>query len=118
MGKVPWVGANLKANLSESMRLKSVLLCAVSLSVLRPPSGLCSTSQGRVRFSAGLRERLSKEYPGTQLVSLADLDEHDRKLFQEDLGLNVLTSERAGLRAGLRLTREINRCYMPGHNEC
>jgi hypothetical protein len=32
----------------------------------------------------GLRDALSKKYPGTSVLSLADLDDYDRKLFQKD----------------------------------
>ncbi len=34
----------------------------------------------------GLRDEISKKYPGTHIVTLADLDEYDRKLFRKDHG--------------------------------
>jgi hypothetical protein len=37
-------------------------------------------------FPAGLGEQLSKKYPGTALLTLADLVEDDRKFYQKDHG--------------------------------
>jgi len=37
-------------------------------------------------FPPGLRDEISKKYPGTGLLSLRDLDEYDLKLFQKDHG--------------------------------
>ena len=69
------------------MRLKSLMTCVVSFCVVAaiqvvfaaPPSAPCD-------LPPGLRDELSKKYPGTSVVSLADLDEHNRKLFQKDHG--------------------------------
>jgi hypothetical protein len=38
----------------------------------------------RCEYPPGLRDEISKKYPGTHLLSLADLDEYDRKLYQKD----------------------------------
>jgi hypothetical protein len=69
------------------MRLKSILLCVVGLYlfgankvvIARAPQDTCA-------FPAGLGEGISKKYPGARLVTLADLDEYNRKLFQKDHG--------------------------------
>jgi hypothetical protein len=44
-----------------------------------PPPNQCEYPQG-------LRDEISKKYAGTHLVSLADLDDYDRKLYQKDHG--------------------------------
>jgi hypothetical protein len=44
-----------------------------------PPPNSCE-------YPPGLRDEISKKYPGTHLVSLPDLEEHDRKLYQKDHG--------------------------------
>jgi len=57
-----------------------LLLFVVSqISVAAPPDDRCA-------IPLGLREEISKKYPGTSLVSLNDLSEYDRKLFQKDHG--------------------------------
>jgi hypothetical protein len=38
------------------------------------------------QFPVGLGDEISKRFPGTRLVTLADLGEYDRKLFQKDHG--------------------------------
>lgn len=40
----------------------------------------------RCALPSGLDEEISHKYPGTSVVSLADLDDYDRKLFQKDHG--------------------------------
>ncbi|SRR6266478_1597337 len=69
------------------MRLKSVLTCAASLYLLAanqvvvaaPPKDPCS-------LPPSLRDEMSKKYPGTRLVSLSDLTDYEKKLFQKDHG--------------------------------
>ena len=67
------------------MRLKSalgyvVISCAVAaFRVVAAPSDPCD-------FPPGLQAELSKKYPGTRVVSLADLSQEDRRLFQKDHG--------------------------------
>ena len=69
------------------MRMKSILLCVVGLYlfgankvvIARAPQDTCV-------FPAGLGEEISRKYPGARLVTLADLDEYNRKLFQKDHG--------------------------------
>ena len=70
------------------MELKSMLpLCAL---------GLCFFSTNQVAIAAqrqnscvlppSLQEEITKKYPKTHLVTLADLDEYDQKLFRKDHG--------------------------------
>lgn len=40
----------------------------------------------RCVYPRGLQDEVSKKYPGTHLVRLADLDDYDRKLYQKDHG--------------------------------
>jgi len=69
------------------MRLKSVLICAAGfwllaanqMAIAAPPDHQCA-------LPPTLRDEISKKYPGTKIVSMADLDEYDRKLFQKDHG--------------------------------
>jgi hypothetical protein len=44
-----------------------------------PPPDSCE-------YPAGLRDEISKKYPGTHLVSLTDLEKIHRKLYQKDHG--------------------------------
>jgi len=69
------------------MRSKFILACTaglfliatIQIAVAAPPSQACG-------LPAGLSEEISSKYPGTRLVSLVDLDEGDRKLFQKEHG--------------------------------
>lgn len=67
------------------MRLKSVLICAVSL-YLVAANQVAAQRHNPCALPPNLREEISKKYPGTSVVSLADLDDYDRKLFQKDHG--------------------------------
>ena len=69
------------------MRVKSVLICVVSLYlfaasqvVVAPPP------QDRCSLPPSLHDEIAKKYPSARVVTLADLDEYDRKLFQKDHG--------------------------------
>src|SRR6266478_2332893 len=66
------------------MRLKSVLMCVASLYMfaLIPPVTAAS-SNDRCTFPAGLRDELSRKYPGTRVVGIDDLSEYKRKLFRK-----------------------------------
>lgn len=67
------------------MRLKSVLICAVSL-YLVAANQVAAQRHNPCALPPNLREEISKKYPGTSVVSLADLDDYDKKLFQKDHG--------------------------------
>jgi hypothetical protein len=49
-------------------------------------TGTALASNDGCTFPQGLREQVSRKYPGTALVTLADLNEDDRKFFQGDHG--------------------------------
>ena len=68
------------------MRLKSVLMCAVSFYLVLIPAVSAATLNARCAFPPDLRDDISKKYPGPRVVSLADLSEYKRKLFQKDHG--------------------------------
>jgi hypothetical protein len=52
----------------------------VALCLFAPGLVNAASSNGGCDFPPGLRDEVSKEFPGTRLVSLADLSEYDRKL--------------------------------------
>jgi hypothetical protein len=69
------------------MRLKSVLICAVGLYLFAADHAVfAAPAKDSCDLPPGLREELSKKYPDTRPVTLADLEEYDRKLFQKDHG--------------------------------
>jgi hypothetical protein len=55
-----------------------LLVWAHALSAAPPPD--------RCKYPPGLGDEISKKYPGTRLVSLGDLEDYDRKLYQKDFG--------------------------------
>jgi len=57
----------------------------VCLPVLIPPPTAASPN-GQCNYPPDLRDEISRKYPGTRVVSLADLSEYKRKLFQKDHG--------------------------------
>lgn len=65
------------------MRLKSALVCLIifcavaAIQTVAAPHDPCD-------LSPGLQAELLKKYPGTRVVSLADLNQEDRRLFQKD----------------------------------
>lgn len=67
------------------MRLKSVLICAVSLYLLAA-NQVAAQPQNPCALPPSLREEISKKYPGASVVGPADLDDYDKKLFQKDHG--------------------------------
>jgi hypothetical protein len=67
------------------VRLKTPLLSAVSLCLFCLSATVANPrSKDLCALPFGLGDEISKNYPNAKLVSLADLDEHDRKLFQKD----------------------------------
>ena len=55
-----------------------LLVCVQALGAAPPPD--------RCKYPPGLGDEISKKYPGTRLVSLGDLEDYDRKLYQKDFG--------------------------------
>jgi hypothetical protein len=55
-----------------------LLVCVQVLGATPPPD--------RCKYPPGLGDEISKKYPGTRLVSLGDLEDYDRKLYQKDHG--------------------------------
>ena len=64
--------------------LVNSILSACVLVVLQSAVAVAATNQ--CKLPPGLREEVSKKYPGTTLVSLADLEEYNRSLYQKDHG--------------------------------
>ncbi len=69
------------------MCLQSIKTCAASLFLVA-----CGQVVGaaplpeRCEYPPGLRDEISQKYPGSRLVSLVDLGEYNRKLYQKDHG--------------------------------
>jgi hypothetical protein len=69
------------------MRLKAVLTCVVGLCLLAANQAVfAAPAEDSCDLPPGLREELSKKYTDMRPVTLADLGEYDRKLFQKDHG--------------------------------
>jgi len=69
------------------MRLKSMLICALSLyPFVLIQAVTAASSNDRCVLPPGLSDEISKQYPGSRIVTLADLDEYDKKLFRKDHG--------------------------------
>jgi hypothetical protein len=69
------------------MRLKSLVPRVVAFclfALIQPVTA--APPPDRCEYPPGLRDEIAKNYPGTHLVSLADLEEYDRKLYQKDHG--------------------------------
>jgi hypothetical protein len=68
-------------------RLLHIRRCAIILFLLRSAQVVAAAPPpDRCEYPPGLRDEISKKYPGTRLVSLADLQEDDRKFYQKDHG--------------------------------
>ena len=67
------------------MRAKSLCICAAGF-LLFAAAQVPAQSQDRCSLPSGLRHEISKKYPGLNVVTLADLDRYDRKLFLKDHG--------------------------------
>jgi len=68
------------------MRSKSQLTCIMTIFLSAFGHAVAAAPPNRCEYPPGLSDEISKKYPGTHLVSLADLEEYDRKLYQKDHG--------------------------------
>src|SRR5882757_9566497 len=68
------------------MRLKSVLIRSVSLCLCASQVVVATPPQAGCSLPPSLRDEISKKYPGTRVVSFADLGEYRRDLFKKDHG--------------------------------
>ena len=69
------------------MRPQTLLLCVVSLYLFcRTQTVAIAQTKDSCALPTGLDEEISKDYANTKLVSLTDLDEHERKLFRKEHG--------------------------------
>ena len=70
------------------MHLKFVLVCVVNVCLfVFAQASVASPTNDRCALTAGLRDEIPQKYPGTRVVSLADLSsQFRRKLFQKDHG--------------------------------
>lgn len=66
------------------MRLNSVLICLVNVWLLGSSQAeAASPAKDACTFPAGLRDEISRKYPGTRVVGFDDLTDFQRKLFNE-----------------------------------
>ncbi len=68
------------------MRLNSLLICAVSVYLFAVNQGAAAQSRSQCALPSGLSESLSKKYADASIVTMSDLEEYNRKLFQKDHG--------------------------------
>ena len=69
------------------MRLKSLRTCVAIFCLLAFIQAVAAAPPpDRCVYPPGLRDEISKKYPGIHLVTLADLTEYNRKLYQKDHG--------------------------------
>ena len=69
------------------LRLSVVPLCAVTLLFFATAhKGIAATTHSACEVPQGLRAAISSRFPGTSVVSLSDLTEYERRLFQRDHG--------------------------------
>ena len=69
------------------MRLKCALICAAILYLIAASQAvLAASTKNTCDLPSGLREELSTKYPEMRPVTLADLEEYDRKLFEKEHG--------------------------------
>jgi len=69
------------------MRQRCGMACAAAFYVFSLVQGaLGATPQDDCDLPSGLRAEISTTYPNTRVVSLRDLNTHDRELFQRDHG--------------------------------
>jgi hypothetical protein len=69
----------MRPNSVATWALTLYLITFIQVVVAAPPNDHCA-------FPSGLREEVSRKYPGASLVNLAVLSGYDRKLFQKDHG--------------------------------
>ena len=69
------------------MRPKLLLKCVLTFYLFAFIQTVAATPPpDRCEYPSGLKDEISKKFPGTHLVSLADLTEYDRKLYHKDHG--------------------------------
>ncbi len=70
------------------MELKHKLICAAAFWMLTfvPVIGAAARQIESCTLPQGLGDKMSTKYPGMRVVTLADLDDYKRKLFQKDHG--------------------------------
>lgn len=68
------------------LRANSLLLCALGFHLLLAHQAVSGQSRRRCALPPSLHHEISKKYPGASVVTMADLDQYDRELFQKDHG--------------------------------
>jgi hypothetical protein len=79
------MSSNIQLDKLVVMRLKCLFICVVSLCMfVLAQKASANSSNGTCDLPLGLRDEISGKYPQMHIVSLADLNADDRKLFQKD----------------------------------
>lgn len=79
--------AGLRGYEAIAMRLKLILTCGLNLYMFVFIQAVCAAPPGdRCALPPDSRDEISRKYPGTRILTLADLDEYDTKLFRKDHG--------------------------------
>jgi hypothetical protein len=67
-------------------RLRIAGICGLGVVTLASGCAIFAGTGGQCQTPSSLGEEISKEFPGTHIVTTADLEEYDRKLFRKDHG--------------------------------
>jgi len=68
------------------MRCRYLIAVFVFLAVLATPLQILASPATNCALPDGLREEVTAKYPGTHVLTLADLEDYDKKLFRKDFG--------------------------------
>lgn len=73
-----------------TLRLRLAGICGLAVvTLLSTCAGFAATGE-QCQLPSSLGEELSKRFPGTHIVTTADLEAYDRKLFRKDHGTRCL----------------------------
>jgi hypothetical protein len=67
-------------------RLRLVRICGLAVVALASACAVFAATGKPCQPPSSLGEEISKRFPGTHIVTAADLEEYDRKLFRKDHG--------------------------------
>jgi hypothetical protein len=68
------------------MRSRLALICELVVVTMAPTCAVFAATAEPCHAPTSLSEEISKKFPGTRIVTNADLEEYDRKLFRKDHG--------------------------------
>src|SRR5713101_7569425 len=68
------------------MRVRPEVICGLALLTFAFTCVVSAATKEQCQAPSSLGEEISKRFPGTRIVTAADLEEYDRKLFRKDHG--------------------------------